>query len=117
MKFDFAIGNPPYQEEADIEVTTNGQKPRKNIFHYFQIEADKIVNQSSVMIYPGGRWIHQSGKGLQQFGKDLINDHTLSTVEFYPNSKELFGQAADLSDGITIVTKLKNKQTRLDKNL
>ena len=111
MKFDFAIGNPPYQEESETESTVNGQKPRKNIFHYFQIEADKIVNQSSVMIYPGGRWLHQSGKGLQQFGKDLINDKTLSTVEFFPDSKELFGQAADLSDGITIVTKLKNKES------
>ena len=111
MKFDFAIGNPPYQEESETESTTNGQKPRKNIFHYFQMEADKIIKQSSVMIYPGGRWIHQSGKGLQQFGKSLINDHTLSTVEFYPDSKELFGQAADLSDGITIVTKKKDKDT------
>ena len=109
MKFDFAIGNPPYQEEADIEVTTNGQKPRKNIFHYFQMEADKIVNQSSVMIYPGGRWMHQSGKGLQQFGKDLINDKKVSTIEFFPNSREIFSNAIDIPDGISIVVKNSKK--------
>lgn len=74
MKFDYVIGNPPYQEEAESESTSNGQKPRKNIFQHFQIQADKIAKDSSVLIYPGGRWMHQSGKGLKQFGKDLIND-------------------------------------------
>ena len=69
MKFDFVIGNPPYQEEAESESTSNGQKPRKNIFQHFQIQADKIAKESSVLIYPGGRWMHQSGKGLKQFFK------------------------------------------------
>ena len=111
MKFDFCIGNPPYQQESEIRSETNGQAPRKNIFHYFQMEADKIATDSSVLIYPGGRWMHQSGKGMQEFGKNLINDPTLSTVEFYPDSKEIFGQAADLADGITIVVKKKSKSS------
>ena len=111
MKFDYVIGNPPYQEEADSDSATNGQKPRKNIFQHFQIQADKIASESSVLIYPGGRWIHQSGKGLKEFGKNLINDHRLSSVEFYPDAKEVFGNAADLADGVTIVTKKKEKNT------
>ena len=111
MKFDFVIGNPPYQEETESESTSNGQKPRKNIFHYFQMQADDIAKESSVLIYPGGRWMHQSGKGLKQFGKDLINDHRLASVEFYPDAKEVFGNAADLADGVTIVTKKQDKDT------
>ncbi|MBR1750409.1 MAG: Eco57I restriction-modification methylase domain-containing protein [Ruminococcus sp.] len=111
MKFDFVIGNPPYQEEADIVVTTNGQKPRKNIFHHFQIAADEISSEGSVLIYPGGRWLHQSGKGLKDFGKNQINDVTLKSVFFYPESKVVFGKSADLSDGITIVIKMKSKTT------
>ena len=51
MKFDFVIGNPPYQLESDVE-TTNGQKPMKNIFHLFQMEADRIANDGTVLIYP-----------------------------------------------------------------
>lgn len=112
MKFDYVIGNPPYQEETSIEITTNGQKSRKNIFHYFQIEADKISKEGTVMIYPGGRWIHQSGKGLKQFGLEQINDKKMSKLYFYPNSKELFGNSADLSDGISIVVKDTNKETK-----
>lgn len=111
MKFDYVIGNPPYQEESETESATNGQKPRKNIFQHFQIQADKIARESSVLIYPGGRWMHQSGKGMKQFGKDLINDRKLASVEFYPNAKDVFGRAADLADGVTIVTKKHDKQT------
>lgn len=112
MKFDYVIGNPPYQEESENKSKTNGQAPRKNIFHYFQKEADKISKEGSVLIYPGRRWIHQSGKGLKEFGKTLINDPRLATVEFYPDAKELFGNAADLADGVTIVVK---KQCKEDK--
>ena len=111
MKFDFVIGNPPYQEETSSEITTNGQKSRKNIFHYFQMEADKIAKEGIVMIYPGGRWIHQSGKGLKQFGIEQINDKRMSKLYFYPDSKEIFGNAVDLPDGISIVVKDINKNT------
>lgn len=52
MKFDYVIGNPPYQEESETESTTNGQKPRKNIFQHFQLQADEIATESSVLIYP-----------------------------------------------------------------
>lgn len=111
MKFDYVIGNPPYQMDADSDSDTNGQKPRTNIFHYFQMQADEIVSDVSVLIYPGARWMHQSGKGLKEFGKDLLNDKRLSNVFFYPDVKEIFGNAADLSDGITIVLKKAKKNT------
>ena len=54
--------------------------------------------------------MHQSGKGLQDFGKNQINDNSLSKVIFYPDSKEVFGKLIDISDGITIVVKKKNKR-------
>ena len=34
MKFDYVIGNPPYQEEVENKSEINGQATRKNIFHY-----------------------------------------------------------------------------------
>ena len=104
-KWDIVIGNPPYQLETTDKSENNGQKSRTNIFHKFQIAADKIAQESSVMIYPAGRWIHRSGKGLAEFGLSQINDKHLEKLIYFPKSKELFGQAADLSDGISIVIK------------
>lgn len=108
--FDFCIGNPPYQQESsESSSKTNGQKPMTNIFQYFQETADDITRDTSVLVYPGGRWIHQSGKGVKEFGKKQINDKSLSVVEFFPDSSEVFGNAASLSDGITIVVKNHHK--------
>lgn len=108
--FDYVTGNPPYQlESADSESKENGQKPMTNIFQHFQQAADSITGNTSVLIYPGGRWIHQSGKGMKKFGKDQINDKRLSVVKFYPNAKTLFGNAANIPDGITIVVKNHHK--------
>ncbi len=110
MKFDFVIGNPPYQEETAQKDTANGQKTQKNIFHYFQIQADQIATKGSVMIYPAGRWIHQSGKGLRTFGSEQINDPHLKKLVFYKNSNSIFPQAA-IADGVSIVLKDMTKKT------
>ncbi len=110
MKFDFVIGNPPYQEETAQKDTANGQKTQKNIFHYFQMQADQIATKGSVMIYPAGRWIHQSGKGLRAFGSEQINDRHLKKLVFYKNSNSIFPQAA-IADGVSIVLKDMTKKT------
>lgn len=109
--FDFCIGNPPYQAEtAELKKdSSNGQTPKKNVFHFLQMAADEVTNDTSVMIYPGGRWIQRSGKGMAEFGLNQINSKELSKVYFYPNSRELFPNAA-IPDGITIVIKNHKKQ-------
>ena len=108
MKFDFVIGNPPYQEETAIKETSNGQKNRKSIFQYLQIEADKISSIGSVLIYPAIRWIHRSGKGMEEFGINQINDSHLENLIVYADAKEVF-KDSDIADGISIVAKGKNK--------
>lgn len=110
-KFYAIIGNPPYQEETtQKEPTSNGQKPVKSIFNDFQDEADKIAYGSVELVYPGGRWIHQSGKGMQEFGHRQINDHRLSHVVFYKRSEDLFDNVG-IADGVSIVLKKMNKTT------
>lgn len=105
FKFDVIIGNPPYQEETSEKLpTSNNQKPVKNIFQYFQEQAENIAKENIVMIYPGGRWIQQFGKGLKDFGLKQINDPHLSKLIFYPNASDVF-PGISLSDGISIVIK------------
>lgn len=109
FKFDVVIGNPPYQSEStDITPVSNNQKPVRNIFQYFQQEADAIANDITCLIYPGGRWIHRFGKGLQEFGLEQINDATLEKIIFYPLANEIFDKV-QIADGISIVVKEKRK--------
>lgn len=101
---------PPYQEEnSQAKPKSNGQKPMTNIFQHFQEAADQVTSDCAALIYPGGRWIHQSGKGMKVFGHKQINDCHLAVVKLFPDASELFGDAAQLADGITIVVKDYNK--------
>ena len=108
MKFDYIVGNPPYQEETVQHASeTNGQASRKNIFHLFQQSVDKITNITSVLIYPAIRWIHRSGKGMKQFGYEQINDNRLKKIVYYKSAREVFDKS-DIADGISIVIKSNN---------
>ena len=110
MKFSAVVGNPPYQiETAKQQSETNGQARSKSIFQYFQLTADLISNGSVSLIYPGARWIHRSGKGMEQFGKEQINDTRLNRLIFYPNSQDIFKEVA-IADGISIVHKIISKK-------
>ncbi|HEM3706543.1 TPA: Eco57I restriction-modification methylase domain-containing protein [Streptococcus suis] len=105
VKFDVVIGNPPYQESATNKEMAIGQQQRvNNVFQLFQKLADNLSPNHSVLIYPGGRWIQQSGRGMQEFGSTLINSPQLSHLFYYPNANEIFGDVA-ISDGISIVHK------------
>ena len=103
MKFKAVVGNPPYQLTVAKKDTENGQKRVVNIFHYFQLTSDSLGRYTS-LIYPGGRWIHRSGKGLKQFGLAQINDPHLKKLEFFSNANDVFDKVG-ISDGISIVFK------------
>lgn len=109
MNFTATVGNPPYQITVAKKDTKNGQKRVSSIFHQFQLACEKI-SEYTCLIYPGGRWIHRSGKGLKDFGLKQINDPHLACVEFFPNSKEVFSEV-DLPDGLSIVLKDMTKTT------
>lgn len=107
MKFTAIVGNPPYQLTVAKKDTSNGQKSVVNIFQHFQIASDELAKYTS-LIYPGGRWIHRSGKGLDTFGFNQINDPHLSLLEFFPNSDDIF-EKVGIADGLSIVFKDMNK--------
>ncbi len=110
MKFDAIVGNPPYQEVTAKKETDNGQKRSKSIFQYFQIVSDSLGKYVS-LIYPGGRWIHRSGKGMAEFGLKQINDPHLEKLIFYSDANDLFS-VVGIADGISIVMKNMSKETQ-----
>ena len=109
MKFNAVIGNPPYQVTTAKKETANGQKRSQSIFHYFQMVSDRLGNYTS-LIYPGKRWIHRSGKGMEEFGLKQINDPHLCLLKFYPQCEDIFKDVG-IADGISIVLKHARKTT------
>ena len=103
MKFTAVVGNPPYQLTVAKVDTENGQKRSASIFQYFQLTSEELGKYTS-LIYPGGRWIHRSGKGMEQFGFNQINDPHLSLLEFFPDSEDIF-ERVGIADGLSIVFK------------
>ena len=103
MKFNAIVGNPPYQLVVAQKETKNGQKRSSSIFHHFQLLSEELGRFTS-LIYPGTRWIHRSGKGLEKFGKEQINDKHLALLEYFPKADEIF-QEVGIADGMSIVLK------------
>lgn len=103
LKFNAVVGNPPYQLNVAKIYTDNGQKRVKSIFQIFQQISESVASHTS-LIYPGGRWIHQAGKGMKEFGLQQINDVHLKKLLFFPNCNELFPDAG-IADGLSIVVK------------
>lgn len=109
MKFNAIVGNPPYQEIVAQRETTNGQKRSSSIFQHFQLISERLGRYTS-LIYPGARWIHRSGKGLDQFGLNQINDKRMSLLKFFPDSTDVFKEVG-IADGLSIVMKDTSKNT------
>ena len=105
VKFDVVIGNPPYQEVTTGRMMKKGQQQSvRNVFHEFQLVADQVARKYSCLIYPGGRWIQRSGKGMADFGLKQINSPYLLEIIYYQQASEVFKDVA-ISDGISVVVK------------
>lgn len=109
VKIKAIVGNPPYQEVVAQKETANGQKTSISIFQHFQILSEKL-GQFTSLIYPGARWIHRSGKGMEQFGLSQINDPHLKLLKFFPDSTDVFKDVG-IADGLSIVMKDSKKNT------
>ncbi len=94
MKFDFVIGNPPYQENDG-----GAQASAKPVYHFFVKEGQKIGRVVS-MIMPS-RWM-TGGKGLDSFRQEMISDKHFSSLHDYTNSKDCFGNV-EIKGGVCTV--------------
>ncbi len=84
MKFDFVIGNPPYQDE-----TTGEQKTfAPPVYHLFLDEAYKISDRVE-MIHPA-RFLFNAGGTPKPWNKKMLEDTHLKVLYHEQNSCNIF---------------------------
>ena len=84
MKFDFVIGNPPYQE-SDGGGTGDSAKP---VYQFFINHAKKITHNSFSLVVPS-RWM-KGGKGLDSFRQEMMLDTRIKTITDFEDAVECF---------------------------
>ena len=81
MKFDFIIGNPPFQEEKK-------DPSDPPIYHLFMDEAYKIADK--VELVTPARFLFNAGKTPKAWNKKMLEDKHLKVLYYTPSSAEVF---------------------------
>lgn len=94
MKFDYVIGNPPYQEEA--KGTSTSDDP---IYHYFIDESYKISKK--VILVTPARFLFNAGKTPKAWNNKMLEDKNI-TVKYYELKSNLVFPNTDIKGGVAI---------------
>ena len=92
MKFDYVIGNPPYQISdggAGVSATP--------IYNRF-IEAIKTIHPGAICLIIPAKW-YSGGKGLDKFREEMLGDRHISALVDYSNSLDVFPNV-DVAGGV-----------------
>ena len=92
MKFDFIIGNPPYQETAE----GTSDKPIYNLF----MDAVYRVSDRVELITPA-RFLFDAGKTPTDWNKKMLNDENFTILYYEQNSTAIFPNT-DIKGGVAI---------------
>lgn len=95
MKFDFAIGNPPYQDETLGD--NKGFAPP--VYHKFLEEAYKIA-ENVEMIHPA-RFLFNAGSTPKKWNEKMLADPHLTVKYYEQDSSKVFANT-DIKGGVAI---------------
>lgn len=98
MKFDFVIGNPPYQDE------TNGEERNyaPPVYNMFLDEAYKIADVVE-MIHPA-RFLFNAGSTPKAWNEKMLNDEHLKVLHYEPDSNKVFSDLSTPIKGGVVIT-------------
>lgn len=95
MKFDYIIGNPPYQDETKGENETFAAP----IYHLFIEESYKTADIVE-LIHPA-RFLFNAGSTPKQWNREMLADPHLSILYYESNSNKVFSNT-EIKGGIVI---------------
>lgn len=101
MKFDFVIGNPPYQDTTDSDSTR-----MPPIYNYFIDDAYKVSDKVE-LIHPA-RFLFNAGYTPKQWNEKMLNDEHLKVMLYEPDCTKIFDNT-DIKGGIAITYHDNNK--------
>lgn len=95
MKFDFVIGNPPYQEET----TGDNKGFAPPIYNKF-LDAAYQISDKVEMIHPA-RFLFNAGSTPKEWNQKMLNDPHLKVLMFEQQSAKIFANT-DIKGGVII---------------
>lgn len=105
MKFDFCIGNPPYNE--DFEKSGDNGNFAKPVYNIFMDEVFKIADKVE-LVHPA-RFLFNAGSTPKDWNEKMLNDPHFKVLEYEANSTKLFANA-DIKGGIAVTYRDSSKE-------
>lgn len=101
LKFDFIIGNPPYQGEENA----NG---RPNPIYNQFMEASYQIADAVELITPA-RFLFNAGLTPKAWNEKMLNDEHFKVLDYFENATEVFPNT-EIKGGVAISYRDQNKQ-------
>lgn len=95
MKFDYIIGNPPYQDETLGENATYAPP----IYHLFLDECYKI-SDCVELIHPA-RFLFDAGSTPKEWNRKMLSDEHLKALYYEQDSSKVFSNT-DIKGGVVV---------------
>lgn len=94
MKFDFVIGNPPYQQESN-----GANESDTPLYHYFYDSAIAISNK--VELITPARFLFDVGGTPSVWNKKMLKSNHFKVLSYFQNSGKVFSNT-DIKGGVAI---------------
>lgn len=107
MKFDFCIGNPPYQESGD----TNNKA--EALYPYFYDIAETIADK--YMLISPARFLFNAGLTSKEWNNKMLQDTHLKVEDYYNNSADVF-KNTNINGGVAILYRDNEKEFQAIQN-
>lgn len=95
MRFNVAIGNPPYQDESVGDQKTFAPP----IYHQF-LDAAYFVADKVMMVHPG-RFLFGAGATPTEWNEKMLNDSHVKVIRYEPDGNVVF-PGTDIKGGVVV---------------